>query len=75
MGLRRQHTFERATGPVAPPESAADVKRMLAGVMADIGAAEMGPKLGTTLGYVGTALLRAFEIADFEQRLQRLEQE
>jgi hypothetical protein len=32
------------------------------------------PKLGTTLGYIGTALLRAFEIADFEQRLERLEQ-
>ena len=73
-GRRRLHTFEQTTEQIAPPESAADVRRMLAEVMADIRAGEMDPKLGTTLGYVGTALLRALEIADFEQRLERLEQ-
>ena len=57
-GRRRQHTFEQPTEPVAPPESAAEVRRMLAEVMADIRAGKMDPKLGTTLGYVGTALLR-----------------
>jgi hypothetical protein len=34
----------------------------------------MDPKLGSTLGYLGTALLRAFEVAEIEQRLERLEQ-
>jgi len=33
-GLRRQHTFEQPTEPVAPPESAADVRKMLAETMA-----------------------------------------
>ena len=54
-GLRRQHTFEQPTEQIAPPESAADVRRMLAKVMADIRAGKMDPELGTTLGYVGTA--------------------
>jgi len=47
---------------------------MLAETMADIRAGKLDPKLGTTLGYLGTALLRAFELADLDQRLERLEQ-
>jgi hypothetical protein len=47
---------------------------MLAETMADIRAGRMDPKLGSTLGYLGTALLRAFEAAGLEQRLERLEQ-
>ena len=47
---------------------------MLAETMADIRAGRMDPKLGSTLGYLGIALLRAFEVADFEQRLEQLEQ-
>jgi hypothetical protein len=41
---------------------------LLAEVMADIRAAQDGP---ATLGYLGTSLLRAFEVADLEQRLER----
>jgi hypothetical protein len=59
---------------VSVPESAGDVKRILAETMAEIRAGRIDPKLGSTLGYLGTALLRAFEVADFEQRLERLEQ-
>jgi hypothetical protein len=47
---------------------------MLAETMADTRAGKIDPKLGSTLGYLGTALLRAFEVADFEQRLERLEE-
>jgi hypothetical protein len=42
-----KHTYEQATEQSAPPESAADVKRMLAQVMADIWAGKMDPKLGS----------------------------
>ena len=56
------------------PGSAADVKRMLAETMADIRAGKMDPKLGSALSYVGTTLLRAFDVADFEERLEKLEQ-
>jgi len=73
-GSRNRHTYETPLQPVAAPESAGDVKRMLAETMAEIRAGRMDPKLGSTLGYLGTALLRAFEVADFEQRLERLEQ-
>ena len=47
---------------------------MLAETMADVRAGGMDPKLGSTLGYLGMALLRAFEVADLEQRLEQLEQ-
>jgi general stress protein YciG len=60
-GLRNRHTYERSNEPVAPPESAADVRRMLAETMADVKAGRMDPKVGNTLAYIGTALLRAYE--------------
>jgi hypothetical protein len=47
---------------------------MLAEAMADIRAGRMDPKLASTLGYLGMSLLRAFAVAEFEQRLERLEQ-
>ena len=47
---------------------------MLAEAMGDIRAGRMDPKLASTLGYLGMSLLRAFEVAEFEQRLERLEQ-
>jgi len=34
--VRRKHTYEHATEQIAPPESAADVKRMLAETMAEV---------------------------------------
>ncbi len=46
---------------------------MLAKSMAEVRAGKMYPKLGTTLAYIGTSLLRVFEVAEFEQRLERLE--
>jgi hypothetical protein len=41
--------------------------------MAEIRAGKMDPKLGTTLVYLGTSLLRAIETSDIEARLARLE--
>ena len=43
------------------PESAADVKRMLAETMAEVKAGKMDPKVATTVAYVATVLLRAYE--------------
>jgi hypothetical protein len=73
-GRRNRHTYETPLQQVTVPESAGDVKRMLAEAMADIRAGRMDPKLASTLGYLGMSLLRAFEVAEFEQRLERLEQ-
>jgi general stress protein YciG len=73
-GARNRKVYDGDVGNVSVPESAGDVKRMLAETMADIRAERMDPKLGSTIGYLGIAVLRAFEVAEFEQRLERLEQ-
>jgi len=73
-GARNRKVYHGDVSNVAVPESAGDVKRILAETMADVRAGRTDPKLGTTLGYLGTALLRAFEVAEFEQRLEQMEQ-
>jgi hypothetical protein len=72
-GARNRKVYDGYVGNVAAPESAGDVKRMLAEAMADIRAGRIDPKLGSTLGYLGMSLLRAFEVAELEQRVERLE--
>ena len=73
-GARNRKVYDSDVGNVSVPESAGDVKRMLAEAMADTRAGKIDPKLGSTLGYLGMSLLRAFEVADLEQRLEQLEQ-
>jgi len=46
---------------IAVPESAADVRRILAETMAEVKAGRMDPKVANTLTYVATVLLRAYE--------------
>jgi general stress protein YciG len=73
-GARNRKVYDNDVRNVSVPESAGDVKRMLAETMADIRAERMDPKLGSTLGYLGMALLRAFEVAELERRLEQMEQ-
>ena|SRR5215469_4863094 len=60
-GRRRKHIYEQSAEAIAPPESVADVKRMLAETMADVKAGRMDPKVANTVAYVGTVLLRAYQ--------------
>jgi hypothetical protein len=60
-GRRRQHAYEQSTELISVPESAADVRRMLAETMAEVKAGRMEPKIANTVAYVGTGLLRAYE--------------
>src|SRR5215469_13339187 len=60
-GRRRKHTYEQATEHIAVPESAADVRRILAETMAEVKAGRMDPKVANTVAYVATVLLRAYE--------------
>jgi hypothetical protein len=71
MGNR--HVYENDGKDVIAPQSASDVKNLLAEVMAETRAGKMDPKLGTTLGYLGTSLLKAIETSDIEQRLAKLD--
>ena len=57
-GMGNRHIYQNDGKEVTAPESASDVKNLLAEVMAEIRAGKMDPKLGTTLGYLGTSLLR-----------------
>ena len=71
--MRNRHIYEIEDKEVVPPQNAFDVKTMLAEAMAAIRAGKMDPKLGTTLGYLGTSLLKAIETSDIELRLAKLE--
>ncbi len=71
-GRRNRHNYETPMH-LSAPESAGDVKRMLADAMAEIRAGRMDPRLGITLGYLGTSLLKAIETSDIEARLEKLE--
>src|SRR5271166_3302326 len=67
-GTANRHTLETRSQEVVPPESVGDVKRMLAQTMENVLAGKVDPKLGTTMAYLGIALLRAYELnpAHFE---------
>lgn len=72
-GLGNRHVYETDGAKVVTPQTASDVKDLLADAMAHVRAGKMDPKLGTTLGYLGTSLLKAIETSDIEQRLAKLE--
>ena len=72
-GRRNRRAQDEPLQPVVTPESAGDVKRMLADSMAEVRTGRMDPKLGTTLAYMGVSLLKAIEVADIDDRLKKLE--
>ena|SRR5215471_5882526 len=72
-GMGKRHVYENNGKEVAVPQTASDVKNLLAETMAEIRSGKVDPKLGTTLGYLGTSLLKAIETSDIERRLARLE--
>jgi hypothetical protein len=72
-GANHRKVYEGNQREILPPQPARDVKNLLAETMAEIRAGKMDPKLGTTLGYLGTSLLKAIETSDIEERLEKLE--
>jgi general stress protein YciG len=72
-GTKNRRVYEANEREISAPRTACDVKNLLAEVMAEIRAGRMDPKLGTTLGYLGTSLLKAIETSDLEERLEKLE--
>ena len=72
-GANNRKVYQGNQREILPPKSARDVKNFLAEAMAEIRAGKMDPKLGTTLGYLGTSLLKAIETSDIEERLEKLE--
>jgi general stress protein YciG len=72
-GANNRRVYQGNQREIPPPQSARDVKKLLAEAMANIQAGRMDPKLGSTLGYLGTSLLKAIETSDIEERLEKLE--
>jgi general stress protein YciG len=72
-GTKSRRVYEPNEWEGSPPQNACDVKNLLAEAMAEIRAGRMDPKLGSTLGYLGTSLLKAIETSDLEARLEKLE--
>ena len=58
---------------MAAPQTAADLRDLLAESIIEIRAGKLDPKVANELGYLGTSLLRALEVADVERRLDLLE--
>src|SRR5271157_1972355 len=72
-GACNRKVYDGDVRNVSVPESTGDVKRMLAETMAEVRTRRMDPKVGTTLAYIGTSLLKAIEVSDLETRLLALE--
>jgi hypothetical protein len=76
MGGRknRRYGVHSEASSVSPPQTAKDVKNLLAEVMAGIHSGRLEPKIGSIMAYVGTALLKAMETTDLAERIDALEQ-
>src|SRR5271157_4208091 len=72
-GRRNRKVYEADNAEVEAPKNAADVMNLLADAMAEVRTRKMDPKLGTTLAYIGTSLLKAIVVADVDDRLKRVE--
>ena len=58
---------------IKPPETASDLLKLLANTMSQVHSRRIDVKVGNSLAYISTSLLRAIEVADLERRLTALE--
>ena len=77
-GRRATGSPDLNTVPLQPPKTATDIRDALAETMAAVQARAreegMDAKLGNTMAYVGSSLLRAVEICDLEARVKAIEE-
>lgn len=57
----------------AAPQTASDLRDLLAESIIEIRAGKLDPRVANALGYLGTSYLRALEVSDVEARLAALE--
>ncbi len=65
----RRYASRYEASTVRPPQTAREVKDLLAEASAGIHAGRLEPKIGSVMAYVGTALLNAIEATDMEERI------
>jgi hypothetical protein len=57
-----------------PPGTAGDLHRALSEIFAKVGSGQMDSRLGRTLGYLASVLVKTTELSDHEIRLRTMEQ-
>jgi general stress protein YciG len=73
-GLRNRRHMAQAEEPGKVPETARDLKILLADAIAQLRAGRLDPKIATSIAYVAGPLLKTIELADLESRVVRLEE-
>lgn len=56
------------------PQTAADLHKALSQVFLEVGSGKIGAKLGTSLAYITSVLVKTIEVSDHEVRLRAMEQ-
>ena len=74
-GLKNRHYGDADEVKVDAPSTPAEVRNMLSQAMADVRAGKLDPKIANSMTLIANALLKAFELADLEERMARLKDE
>lgn len=75
-GKRNRHTSgSGASQEWHPPESADQLKQILADAIAGVRCGRVDPRIGNAIAYMATPLLKAFETTELEQRVLKMEKE
>jgi hypothetical protein len=74
-GLKNRHYVDTEEVIITPPSTPEDVKNLLAQAIVDVRAKRLDPRSASTITYMSSALLRAFESTDLQQRIARIEEE
>jgi len=72
-GRRRAACSPEDLKEFAAPQSAADLRDLLAQSIIEIRTGRLDPKLANSISYLGSGFLRAIEVSDLESRLAALE--
>jgi hypothetical protein len=71
-GRRRTVYSPEGLKQFATPKTAAELRELLAESIIEIRAGKLDPKIANALGYLGASYLRALEMSDLEELLEKL---
>jgi hypothetical protein len=76
MGGRKNRRFrsEDTICPLPAPQTAKEIKTLLAQTMVEVRSGRIEPKIASVLGYLSTAFIKAIEISEIEERIKVLEE-
>jgi len=73
-GLKNRHYIETEPVNITLPSTAEDVKNVMGQAMVDVRAKKLDPRIAMALTSMSRVLLEAFQTADLQKRVKRLEQ-